>query len=571
VQEATVTLSGGCTRRTAQAALAAAAFALLLGGCETDSFFDPSRTGRFEYEPTTVPVLDRIAVIEQKEEMWSRATPVMPEDLIPGELSYHLSPGDQVTVGVFELFRAGEWAISSRRIDASGKLRVQGVGDVHVAGLTPQQLEERIVQALAERVMVNAQVDVVVEQGGGMRYTIYGFLGQPGVFTLQQADLRLIDALSLTGGVPITTERIYVIREVALSEEVKPLSERRPENGAPEVPATMPTEPPVDIEDLIEQLEPPPGPRPQISPGMMQQEPPPIDIDDLEPTTAPEQPPATEPESLEPAETQPTTMPEAPRPIDELEPATVPAPPPVDIDVLEPVRAPAQPPIDVDELRKGAAAGEQANGDSYIYVEERGEWVRVRPQDGDVAVPGPTGAAGAPGGGRYPADIDLIVERIIAVEYQRLVHGDSSQNLVIRPGDRIYVDGPPQGFIYIDGEIVRAGVYQMPASGTFTLSRLVAASGGLGPFAIPNRVDLTRTIGPLREATIRLDLAAIRQRTQPDIVLKPDDHVIIGTSFIAVPLAVIRNGFRATYGFGFLLDRNFGNDVFGPPPENFFN
>jgi hypothetical protein len=22
-----------------------------------------------------------------------------------------------------------------------------------------------------------------------------------------------------------------------------------------------------------------------------------------------------------------------------------------------------------------------------------------------------------------------------------------------------------------------------------------------------------------------------------------------------------------TYGFGFLLDRNFGNDVFGPPPE----
>jgi hypothetical protein len=82
-------------------------------------------------------------------------------------------------------------------------------------------------------------------------------------------------------------------------------------------------------------------------------------------------------------------------------------------------------------------------------------------------------------------------------------------------------------------------------------------------------VDLTRTIGHLREATIRLDLAAIRQRTQPDVVLKPDDHVIIGTNFWAVPLAVFRNGFRATYGFGFLLDRNFGNDVFGAPPENF--
>jgi len=31
---------------------------------------------------------------------------------------------------------------------------------------------------------------------------------------------------------------------------------------------------------------------------------------------------------------------------------------------------------------------------------------------------------------------------------------------------------------------------------------------------------------------------------------------------------VIRGGLRASYGFGFLLDRNFGNDVFGAPPTN---
>ncbi len=36
----------------------------------------------------------------------------------------------------------------------------------------------------------------------------------------------------------------------------------------------------------------------------------------------------------------------------------------------------------------------------------------------------------------------------------------------------------------------------------------------------------------------------------------------------ADPAAVVRNGFRASYGFGFLLDRNFGNDVFGAPPTN---
>jgi len=46
--------------------------------------------------------------------------------------------------------------------------------------------------------------------------------------------------------------------------------------------------------------------------------------------------------------------------------------------------------------------------------------------------------------------------------------------------------------------------------------------------------------------------------------LKPNDIVNIGSSGISTPLAVIRNGFRASYGFGFVLDRNFGTDVFGP-------
>ncbi len=94
------------------------------------------------------------------------------------------------------------------------------------------------------------------------------------------------------------------------------------------------------------------------------------------------------------------------------------------------------------------------------------------------------------------------------------------------------------------------------------------AAGGLSPTGIPERVDLTRMVGEAQQATIRLNLRAIAEGTQPDIFLKPDDVVNVGTTFWAKNLAVVRNGFRATYGFGFLLDRNFGNDVFGPPPTN---
>jgi protein involved in polysaccharide export with SLBB domain len=99
---------------------------------------------------------------------------------------------------------------------------------------------------------------------------------------------------------------------------------------------------------------------------------------------------------------------------------------------------------------------------------------------------------------------------------------------------------------------------------------MIAAAGGLGPTAKPEKVSLTRRIGENLEATVTLNLAAIIQKTEPDIFLRPDDLISVGTDWGSTPLAIIRNGFRTSYGFGFLLDRNFGNDVFGAPPRSGF-
>ncbi|MEM7680378.1 MAG: polysaccharide biosynthesis/export family protein [Planctomycetota bacterium] len=157
----------------------------------------------------------------------------------------------------------------------------------------------------------------------------------------------------------------------------------------------------------------------------------------------------------------------------------------------------------------------------------------------------------------------LITQRIIEVPYQRLRTGDLRYNLVIRPGDIINVPDQNAGFVYVMGAINRPGAYTVPGDNDLTLKQLVASAGGLSGLAIPHRVDLVRRVGDEREAVIRLDLDAIFKANAPDIFLKPNDLVNVGTNFAATPLAVIRNGFRATYGFGFLLDRNFADDVFG--------
>lgn len=163
---------------------------------------------------------------------------------------------------------------------------------------------------------------------------------------------------------------------------------------------------------------------------------------------------------------------------------------------------------------------------------------------------------------------ELFTQRKIRVPIEPLISGDARYNIVIRPGDIINIPPSPQGFYYIRGEINRPGVFNLPAVGKLTLQRAIASAGDLAPTAIPERVDLTRIVGPGEQATIMLNLRAIAEGTQPDIYIKPDDMINIGTQFWATPLAIIRGGFRTNYGFGFLLDRNFGNDVFGAPPSN---
>lgn len=488
------------TRSLLSFALLAAAGQML--SCEVDSYFDPSKTGRFMNTPTTIPILDRIDLIEEPDDPWGETTSVMPEDLKPSDLTYRLSPGDFVSIEIYEAFAPDQWRAYTRRIDATGMVRVPQVGDIPAAGKTQQELEDLITEELSEFI-VDPHVNVLIEEGSAFTYTIRGFVANEGLFTLRRADLRLSEALAAVGGVPRSAQRIYVVRQVPLTEDVKRLYEQGVE---PEPRSRQDESEPVDIESLIEELE--DEDESATSPGMLDEN------------------------------RQPTRL--------------------VDVDDLEPAQSQDRPAVDVDELRDGRRMHEQG-GETFIYVEERGEWVRARtplaqPEQGD-----------AEADGERPT---LIMQRVIEIPFERIRVGDSAYDLVVRPNDQIIIEGPPSGNVYISGEIARPGVFTLPAEGRLTLSRLVAAAGDLGAVAVPERVDLTRRVGSNREATVRLDLAAIRRRTEPDVFLKPDDHVIIGTSWIATPLAVIRNGFRATYGFGFLLDRNFGNDVFGAPPTN---
>lgn len=178
-----------------------------------------------------------------------------------------------------------------------------------------------------------------------------------------------------------------------------------------------------------------------------------------------------------------------------------------------------------------------------------------------------TGAAAGTGGTAAPAagnfEFNSLAEpgdrEVIRVPFAKLRAGQLKYNIVIKPGDTILVPPALQGVYYMGGNILAPGAYSIPPT-KITLSSAVVSARGLNEVAWPARTELVRRLPGDRQVFVKVDLNKIFAGQEPDIYLKPDDRVNVGTDLIAPFLASLRNGFRVTYGFGFLYDRNYAPD-----------
>ncbi|HEY7089507.1 MAG TPA: polysaccharide biosynthesis/export family protein [Tepidisphaeraceae bacterium] len=146
--------------------------------------------------------------------------------------------------------------------------------------------------------------------------------------------------------------------------------------------------------------------------------------------------------------------------------------------------------------------------------------------------------------------------RVIRVPFEDLKRGELKYNIVIRPQDFIWVPQPSIGEYYMMGHVQRTGVYSLSAR-NISLMQAIAGAGGLDQLAIPQRTQIVRRLSTEKQVFARVDLEKIFNGQEPDIMLKPDDQVLVGTNALAPFLAAFRSGFRLTYGFGFIYDRNY--------------
>jgi hypothetical protein len=216
-------------------------------------------------------------------------------------------------------------------------------------------------------------------------------------------------------------------------------------------------------------------------------------------------------------------------------------------------------------------AAQPAPSGKIEWVFRDGRWMPV--EKGAPEVTRPPVKAG-PGGRTLPlVDEKLPTEReweeaiqtrLLAIPADKLLAGDPRYNIVIKPGDTIHVPVDVIGEFCIMGNVNRSGYFNMTGR-PMTLKMAVAAAGGLGPLAWPKYCEVVRRVGKEKEEIVMVDLDKIAKGEQPDFFIKPNDLINVGTHPTSRWRAILRNAFRAAYGFGFVYDRNFvyADDYYG--------
>lgn len=523
------------------------ALALLLAvtGCHTalfNSWLDPSALGNFVDE-RTLEIRTSLSIQDSPTGI-AGATDPTPEDLLADAREYRFTSGDAVTVRIHELLAPDTETQVQAQVDNVGNIRLPIVGAVQAKGLTARELEGELVDLLDQKDLIRrAQVIVEPLVRRHATFTIFGATAGANLYPLPSPEFSLLEALSVSGGLNDLVTEIYVFRQ-----ESAPLAEIAGEPSATQ-PAALESRP-------IEEVPKEPGGETEPSPAYLS-----VGYGEARLTAGQsyaayrQAGPPVQPDAQPEADHAQVTPPTGQEQRELIESVAGVQSRPADLGAR--VTQPSEPSASQPAEPEPAAAQSR-----WIFL--NGKWIETKP------------AASQPGGPEatreqaeeFPTlpeptiDWAQIAEqerrqRIIRVSAEALRNGDPAQNILIRPRDTIRLLAGESGEYYMMGAINRPGAFALGGR-TLTFKTAVAAAGGLSMLAWPSRCTVYRRLGD-REEMIQVNVERTFAGKAPDFYIKKNDLIVFGTHPISLFLAVVRNAFRMTYGFGFVYDRNFAD------------
>ncbi len=504
-----------------------ALFLLGVSGCYND-VLDPTQLGRFEPTPVVNVILDTLGVAEEPSPTYEGSEDPRPEDLVEYEQDYVLGPGDTVRITIFELYQDATPFINDYVITETGRLSIPDVGVVTAAGLTETKLEQEIADILSPSIIKDPSVTVTLRDSQTQYFSIIGQgVAQPSRYQMPRYPIRLADAIAFARGIgDFNVTYIYVSRDIR-QQDVMPTTGGDPGDNR----ITEPDQKSLE-EEMLEIITPSVHRRKNN-----------IIITSTEMITQKELEALAAPEGIDVVDDTSTES----RNIEELLPEQKPS------RIEWTFEDGKWKPIQVE--------GEPIESAMKPEVLKPENFARQSDRSGDD-IPSDFGLA----------DVGTAetITRVIKIPRDRFESSDPKYNIIIRPGDRIIVPRDVVGEFWIGGNVNGPNSYALTGR-LITLKQAIINAGGLNQLAQPKKVEVIRRIGKnkaglMQEEIVLVDLEKIAKGLQPDFFIKPFDTINVGTSGTSRWLAVLRNAFRATYGFGFIYDRNFASEDFNGDP-----
>ena len=561
--------------------LAVAVLSAGVAGC-SNKLLDPTQIGRFRPTPAVNVILDSLGVAEESPVAWQAANEPRPHDIVAVKGDYTLRTGDLVRVSIFELYQEGTTMVNDYAVSETGKISIPEVGVIQAAGLTETQMEEDIRQILSPGILKEPSVTVTLMNSQQRTFSILGNgVPQPGRYGIPRYDFRLTDALATAGGpMQFNVSHIYVARAQDAAEPLPATSPVRPGAGELEIvappssswdaPLRGPTAPALERPSMAVPQGDIPVPSQPAEKFELERE----MLDLISPSAR----------SAWPTNSAPVSQASNPPQRDNISASAVPP----SYRLLVPEKTAGADDILIAPTEFGRS-GEVGSGRSTTpsepagrveWVFRNGRWVQMqvesdqesRPQasqpqerqsqEAPVAggqagqiewvlkdgqwVPVPKGEVRppvAPPAARPQAEAEpskpealpmdaewqeAVQTRLMKIPADKLMAGDPRYNVIIKPGDTIYVPVDLIGEFCIMGNVNRAGFIGITGR-PMTLKMAIAAAGGLGPLAYPKTCEVVRRLGDDREEIVMVDLDKIASGEQPDFFIKPNDLINVGT------------------------------------------
>ncbi|MBT3199004.1 MAG: hypothetical protein HN350_03720 [Phycisphaerales bacterium] len=502
-----------------------------------------------EGSPVT-PIYSSSGDADDTNEVPPNATPPTAVDLTYSDSDYIIGPTDILDISVLDLLENGVETVLRRQVTTSGNIDLPLLAEkIKAEGMNKEQLTEYIKDLYRKDILRNPVIAVTLAAKRQSTYSILGAVASPGTYNIERRDTNLLNAIAAARGITQQPIRyIYVLRSAPAEKANTATS---PAGG---VPATTGGTLPTAVS------------RPGVSTSK------PVKTNGDTDAALRELGAALTGGTDDDSKTKP-----APTPMD-----STPAPTPVVMPTFAETSSVAA------VASTSAEAGPQADGKSEKWIYVDGKWIKTVQKAPVALVPSGDGAPAVTPVKTAPVtktatkiqprhrttrpkrnddafedpynwkDADQSGNsRLIFIDLARLQNGDSRLNIIIRDNDVIHVPVLEVGEFYVMGEVQRPGVYTLTGR-KVTIKMALAAAGNLGPMAWPENSTLVRRIGHDQEQTTSVNLRAICAGKEPDQFLKPNDVLEVGTHWKASFLAVVRNAFRVSYGFGMIYDRNFG-------------